>query len=282
MVKKDKISKIEESEEENKEEDTKKKSIKLILNKNGKISILKLEDPQKKLITKYSILNENSSSQNTPGKNTEIIEDFSSEKISEELPASPKNLKIRNNLKKKKKIKKKKKNLTKAEKLSLELKNINLPQNNDKYAKFLDLENREKLRTRKKPEFISQRSCICKSTNCLSLQCSCFKVLNFCSSSCNCSNCQNSSKNEILRQNSIKNLLAVNKKAFLDKRFLEVGIGREKILIDGCNCKKKYCGDNNCFCRKGGNKCSSICKCVGCKNDKIVLEENGEGNFGVK
>lgn len=38
----------------------------------------------------------------------------------------------------------------------------------------------------------------------------------------------------------------------------------------GCKCDKG-CNKLYCSCFKSNGKCSSICKCVNCKNDKVYL-----------
>ena len=166
---------------------------------------------------------------------------------------------------------KQERNEKRAEALEKELQNIQLPITRHKFFKFLDLKNRKKLRSRKDPDISLENSCICKNSNCLILLCSCFKTKGYCLDTCRCKNCFNNEENEDLRQLTIKNILSVNKKAFLEKKELEIEIDGVKILKNGCGCRRNNCVDNNCYCRKDGNKCSSFCMCEQCENDKIFL-----------
>jgi hypothetical protein len=40
----------------------------------------------------------------------------------------------------------------------------------------------------------------------------------------------------------------------------------------GCNCKRSGCLQNYCECYEAKIMCSSICKCIGCKNFEESLE----------
>ena len=62
----------------------------------------------------------------------------------------------------------------------------------------------------------------------------------------------------------------INKKAFKNK-IVQIN-DKGHINTDGCNCKKG-CGNNYCGCRKVNGKCSSICKCTDCENNKIFLDK---------
>ena len=47
----------------------------------------------------------------------------------------------------------------------------------------------------------------------------------------------------------------------------------EKIHIRGCKCKKSQCIRNYCECSKMGFKCSVICKCENCLNNKLFIDK---------
>ncbi|XP_053559344.1 protein lin-54 homolog isoform X1 [Bombina bombina] len=110
-----------------------------------------------------------------------------------------------------------------------------------------------------------RKPCNCTKSLCLKLYCDCFANGEFCNN-CNCTNCYNNLDHENERQKAIKACLDRNPEAFKPK----IGKGKEgesdRRHSKGCNCKRSGCLKNYCECYEAKIMCSSICKCIGCKN----------------
>ncbi|XP_068617640.1 protein lin-54 homolog isoform X2 [Battus philenor] len=118
-----------------------------------------------------------------------------------------------------------------------------------------------------------RKACNCTKSQCLKLYCECFANGEFCNR-CNCTNCNNNLANEERRHKAIKGCLDRNPNAFRPK------IGKAKVggpetvrrHNKGCNCKRSGCLKNYCECYEAKIACTSICKCVGCRNVEETLE----------
>ncbi|XP_058473833.1 protein lin-54 homolog [Solea solea] len=110
-----------------------------------------------------------------------------------------------------------------------------------------------------------RKPCNCTKSQCLKLYCDCFANGEFCNN-CNCNNCFNNLEHETERLKAIKTCLERNPEAFKPK----IGKGKEgeseRRHSKGCNCKRSGCLKNYCECYEAKIMCSSICKCIGCKN----------------
>ena len=94
--------------------------------------------------------------------------------------------------------------------------------------------------------------CSCTKTNCNRKYCECFNAGNYCID-CNCKNCQNKPPINVYTNKRPDDLDSKSKKS-----------------KEICTCTKSGCNKNYCECFKSGNKCSSLCRCIGCEN----TEEN--------
>uniref|UniRef100_G3PSX7 Lin-54 DREAM MuvB core complex component n=1 Tax=Gasterosteus aculeatus aculeatus TaxID=481459 RepID=G3PSX7_GASAC len=110
-----------------------------------------------------------------------------------------------------------------------------------------------------------RKPCNCTKSQCLKLYCDCFANGEFCNN-CNCNNCFNNLEHETERLKAIKTCLDRNPEAFKPK----IGKGKQgesdRRHSKGCNCKRSGCLKNYCECYEAKIMCSSICKCIGCKN----------------
>uniref|UniRef100_X2B1A3 CRC domain-containing protein n=1 Tax=Capitella teleta TaxID=283909 RepID=X2B1A3_CAPTE len=111
-----------------------------------------------------------------------------------------------------------------------------------------------------------RKACNCTKSQCLKLYCDCFANGEFCSN-CNCVNCFNNLEHEEERSRSIKTCLERNPQAFHPKiGKSKAGQGDIRRHNKGCNCKRSGCLKNYCECYEAKILCTSLCKCVGCKN----------------
>lgn len=113
-------------------------------------------------------------------------------------------------------------------------------------------------------------TCNCKMTKCLKMYCKCFAAQGVCSEACGCSNCCNTLGNP-LRELAQKEVIAKNPKAFL-KKFKPLKETDGGFLHSrGCKCKKTKCKKNYCECFAAGVRCSVLCQCQNCENDKLQM-----------
>jgi hypothetical protein len=151
-------------------------------------------------------------------------------------------------------------------------------------------------------EEVTSMGCTCKKTKCLKLYCQCFSVKIYCGQNCRCLICHNLPQYDLERETAIRIILTRNPNAFETKfqkntnlplndpeamavmrqqqqqqqQRLQDAVTRApgalplpaRILSHklGCKCRKSACMKKYCECYAGNVKCSSNCRCVGCKN----------------
>ena len=103
--------------------------------------------------------------------------------------------------------------------------------------------------------------CSCSKTQCNRKYCECYNSGNYCVD-CNCKNCNN--KPPI---NSYTNKHPTDE---------QTKIKKERII---CTCTKSGCNKNYCECFKIGQKCSSLCRCIGCENNDQIQNKKYNYNY---
>lgn len=126
-----------------------------------------------------------------------------------------------------------------------------------------------------------KNGCNCRSSNCLRLHCACFKDLGYCKPTCRCFNCLNNEEHKNAREFVIEKIKYIYSDAFANHNHAVVKdeTGNDvKVKLTGCNCKTG-CALNYCDCKKINARCSYICKCTDCVNNKLKLEKDDIQRF---
>ena len=144
-----------------------------------------------------------------------------------------------------------------------ESKNINNDENNSNSEK---INNPEKNNNSNVTKFFTNHNygykCSCSKTQCNRKYCECFNSGNYCVD-CNCKNCNNKPPvNSYTNKHPKKD----------DSNKLK----KEKII---CTCTKSGCNKNYCECFKVGQKCSPLCRCIGCENNDLILRKRYNTNY---
>ena len=103
--------------------------------------------------------------------------------------------------------------------------------------------------------------CSCSKTQCNRKYCECYNSGNYCVD-CNCKNCNNKPP-----QNSYTNKRPTDDQSKIKK---------EKVI---CTCTKSGCNKNYCECFKSGQKCTLLCRCIGCENNDQIQIKKYNNNF---
>ena len=103
--------------------------------------------------------------------------------------------------------------------------------------------------------------CSCSKTKCNRKYCECYNSGNYCVD-CNCKDCNNRPP-----VNSYTNKHPTDDQSKSKK---------EKVI---CTCTKSGCNKNYCECFKIGQKCSSLCRCIGCENNDQIPSKKYNLNY---
>ena len=103
--------------------------------------------------------------------------------------------------------------------------------------------------------------CSCSKTQCNRKYCECYNSGNYCVD-CNCKNCNNKPP-----ENSYTNKRPSDEQSKIKK---------EKVI---CTCTKSGCNKNYCECFKIGQKCSALCRCIGCENNDQIQIKKYNNNY---
>jgi len=108
--------------------------------------------------------------------------------------------------------------------------------------------------------------CTCKKSKCLKLYCQCFASKSMCEDRCRCQDCKNDPRHSQDRNDAIQTILTRNPSAF-ETKFKAARKGTGAVAHkNGCKCRRSACLKKYCECFHAQVKCSTNCRCVGCKN----------------
>lgn len=113
--------------------------------------------------------------------------------------------------------------------------------------------------------------CRCKMSKCLRLHCRCFKDMEYCLKNCKCLGCFNTQAHEKVRRFVIQKTSEILPTAFKPKVVSFNQFKPTSLNVVGCVCKSG-CSRNYCECFKNQAKCSPLCKCTGCQNNRSDLD----------
>lgn len=116
-------------------------------------------------------------------------------------------------------------------------------------------------------------TCNCEKSKCLRLYCRCFQQGNVCGPACGCRDCLNRKEHAEVKDLARREINEKNPFAFSRKlrRFERT---QEMLHVRGCICKRTQCIKNYCECFASGVGCSRLCKCAGCKNKQLELNDD--------
>ena len=113
-------------------------------------------------------------------------------------------------------------------------------------------------------DYNSGYRCSCSKTQCNRKYCECYNSHRYCFG-CNCKNCQN----------------LPPKNSFTNKHPDEIEKEKKNNEVIICTCTKSGCNKKYCECYKSGNKCSELCRCIGCENTDRLKNENNSKKINL-
>ena len=114
------------------------------------------------------------------------------------------------------------------------------------------------------PSAPSSTQCVCRTSRCLKLYCSCFGAGHYCGPQCGCRDCANNVAHEPLRSHARRQISYRNEAAFKRVRVAKCG---KTYYRKGCRCTTSRCDKRYCECRRLNMRCSpDLCQCTDCGN----------------
>ena len=107
--------------------------------------------------------------------------------------------------------------------------------------------------------------CRCRHSRCSKMYCECFAAGRYCTSLCECIECENCSENEPGLARIRSGIRRRNPDAFLAKIDNRFGIRKH---TRGCRCTRSKCLKRYCECFREGMSCTADCECRDCHNGR--------------